>query len=188
MLAAGAQWTVRNEEGTVASSTVHAPATAQEGEAYALITYVLVAAALPPGTIVWIIVDSESSAAALKAYIRNPRTKGMMSQIYAQAIGYEPLELSVAINILVVPSHRFTMVNAWADFATRLRPSADGSRMFRRYFHIALPEPYQQQYQLGPKALRKYLHAKAGKALATVNRAEFGEAWKPSREIGRAHV
>ena len=75
------------------------------------------------------------------------------------------------------------MVNAWADFATRLRPYADGSRMFRRYFHFALPEPFQQQYQLGPKALRKYLSGKAGKALADINRAEFGGEWKPSRGL-----
>ena len=147
MLAAGAQWKVVGEEGTVAMSTIHAPATAQEGEAKSLITYVQAANRLPQGTVVWMTPDSQSAVAALRSYVNNPRAKGMMTQIYAQDLDYGPLEVRIALNILTTPSHRFTMVKAWADYATKLKPRLDGSRTFRRYFHFVPPEPYKQQYQ-----------------------------------------
>ena len=93
-------------EGTVATSTVHAPATAQEGEAKALITYVRAANRLPEGTVVWVTLDSQLAVAALRSYIRNPRTKGMMAQIYAQDLDYGPLEVRAALNVLTTPSRR----------------------------------------------------------------------------------
>ena len=117
------------------------------------------------------------------SYIRNPRAKGMMTQIYGQDLGYKPVEVQVVLNILATPSHRFTMVNAWADHAAKLQLYVDGSRAFRRFFHFAPPEPYKQQYQLGPRGLRQYLAAKAGEELARINEQEFGTVWKPERGL-----
>ena len=183
MLVAGAQWKVVAEEGTVAMSTIHAPATAQEGEAKSLITYVRAANRLPEGTVVWMTPDSQSAVAALRSYANNPRAKGMMTQIYAQDLDYGPREVQVALNVLATPSHRFTMVNAWADYATKLKPRIDGSRTFRRCFHFVPPEPYKQQYQLGPRGVRQYLTKKAGEELTRANRQEFGDAWQSGRGL-----
>uniref|UniRef100_A0A7S1J937 Uncharacterized protein n=1 Tax=Eutreptiella gymnastica TaxID=73025 RepID=A0A7S1J937_9EUGL len=67
MLAAGAQWKVVDDVGFVTSSTIQAPATAQEGEAKSLITYAKAANQPPPGTVAWTTPDSQSAVALFRS-------------------------------------------------------------------------------------------------------------------------
>ena len=75
--------TQSNLGGIITRSVIRAPATAQEGEAFTLVTYTVVAGRLR-GKVVWLIADSLSSEEAPKAH-------GMMSQIFSQVLGGRPL-------------------------------------------------------------------------------------------------
>ena len=70
--------TQSNPEGNITRSVIRAPATAQEGEAFTLITYTVAAGRLR-GKVVWLIGDFLSSEEALQSYHQCPKTRGMMS-------------------------------------------------------------------------------------------------------------
>ena len=72
-----------------------------------------------------------------------------MSQIFSQVLGGQPLRPEACVQVVVTPSHRFTIVNKGADWGCLLHPHPRGDRMFRRYFHFAPPETTGEVYQLG---------------------------------------
>ena len=76
--AMSANGTQSGPEGTITRSVIRDPATAQEGEAFTLITYTVAAGRLK-GKVVWLVADSLSSVEALQSYHRSPKTHGMMS-------------------------------------------------------------------------------------------------------------
>ena len=69
-------------QGGQATASIRAPATAQEGEATALLHHVL---SVPhTGDTVWIVVGSEAAAQSLRTYLQGRRTGGAMKELYAQ--------------------------------------------------------------------------------------------------------
>ena len=76
------------------------PATAQEGEAFTLVIYAVAAGRLR-GKVVRLITNSLSSAEVLQAYHQSPKTHGMMSQIFSQVLGGQPLRLEACVQFLV---------------------------------------------------------------------------------------
>ena len=147
--------------GTITRSVIRAPATAQDGEALTLVTYA-VASGRPKDKVVWLVSDSLSSAEALRAYHRSPKIHGTMSQIFSQALQGQPLRLEACVQVLVTPSHHFTIVNKGADWGWLRQPHLHGQRMFRRFYHFAPPEATDEVYQLGRKQTKALLLDRPG--------------------------
>ena len=111
------------------------PGTSQEGEALALIEYVI-ALAYKRG-VYWIIGDSEAAVRALRKYQEGVKSGDGMREFYAQRLGSEILQPTSAINIVVTPSHWITSVNVTVDQATTEQWTVDLSRALRRAFAFA---------------------------------------------------
>ena len=82
--------TQSNPSGNITRSVFRAPATAQEGEAFTLISYIVAAGRLR-GKDIWLVADSLSSEEALQSYHQCPKAHGMMSQIFSQSLGGQTL-------------------------------------------------------------------------------------------------
>ena len=151
--------------GTITWSVIRAPATTQEGEALTLIVYTVAAGRLR-GKVVWLVPDSQSSEEALEAYYESPKTHGMMSQIFSQVLGGQPLSPEACIQIVI---------NKGADWGCLLQPHLRGERMFRRFFHYAPPEVTGEAFQLGPSQTKALLLSRRSAALAALHQTEFSE-------------
>ena len=81
----------------------------------------------------------------------------MMSGISSQIQKGKPIVMNTPLNVVITPSHRFTSCNRLADKTVLHQHKALGHWLLRRPFHFASPEVQGDQYQLGPKALGKYL-------------------------------
>ena len=124
-----------------------------------------VAAGVHKGKVVWIVADSQSSADALEAYSKNPKTHGMMSQIISQVQKGRPLGSEAFVQIVVTPSQRFSIINKGADWGCSLQPQLRGDRMFRRFFHYAPSEVTSEAFQLGPRQTKTFLLTRHSAAL-----------------------
>ena len=69
------------------------------------------------------------------------------------------------LNIVVTPSHIFTSCNQPVDKTVLLRHKVLGHWLLRRHFHFAPPELQGDKYQLGTKALGRYLEQRCTGAL-----------------------
>ena len=84
------------------TASIRALATAQEGEATALLHHVL--SVSQTGDTVWIVVDSEAAAHSLRSYFRGRKTGGTMKELYAQHLDGQEVRLTASINVVVTPS------------------------------------------------------------------------------------
>ena len=73
------------------------------------------------GKVVWLIANSLSSEEALWAYHQCPKAHGMMSQIFSQVLEGRPLSPEACLQVLVTPSHRFSIINKGADWGCLLQ-------------------------------------------------------------------
>ena len=146
--------TQSNPEGNITRSVIRAPATAQEGEAFTLVTYTVAAGRLR-GKVVWLNANPLSSKEALRSYHQCPKAHGMMGQIFSQVLGGQPLRPEACVQVLVTPSHRFFIINKGADWGCLLQFHLCGDKMFRRIFHFAPPEVTGEAFQLGPTQTRR---------------------------------
>ena len=119
--------------------------------------------------------DSQSSADALEAYSKSPKTHGMMSQIISQVLKGRPLDSEACIQIVVTPSHRFSIINKRADWGCLLQPQLRGDRMFRRYFHYAPSEVTGEAFQFGPRQMKAFLLSRHSAALEALHSREFSD-------------
>ena len=90
------------------------------------------------------------------------------------------------MNIVVTLSHRFTTCNRLVDKTVLLRHKVLGHWLLRRHFHFAPPELQGDQYQLGPKALGRYLQQRCTAALVEWQNKNFpppSEAWEKGRGV-----
>ena len=134
-----------------------------------------VAAGAHKGKVVWIVADSQSAADALEAYSKSPKTHGMMSQIISQALKGLPLDSEAFVQIVVTPSHRFSIINKGADWGCSLQPQLRGDRMFRRFFHYAPSEVTSEVFQFGPRQTKAFLLARHSAALEALHDLEFSD-------------
>ena len=101
MTAAGV---TRDPQGGLATASKRGPATAQEGEATALLHHVLSVSCR--GNTVWVVVDSKAAAQSLRAYLQGRKTGGGMKELYAQHQDGQELPMNASVNVVVTPSHR----------------------------------------------------------------------------------
>jgi hypothetical protein len=175
------------------AASIRAPATAQEGEAAALLHHVLATAR--QGHAVWIVVDSEAAAQSLQTYLKGRKTGGAMKDLYAQHLDGQDILLTTSINVVVTPSHRVTHVNRWADEETKQPPATRGDWILRRHFAFVPPTVSQDHYQLGPRELHAWGQRRIladgvedHGSLSAHNEARFDGQWKPGRGIPLAWV
>ena len=129
---------------------------------------------------------SQSASAATKAYYENQKAHCMMSGIASQAHGGKPIIMDRPLNIVITPSHRFTSCNQLVDKTVLLRHTVLGHWLLRRHFHFAPPAVYGDQYQLGPKALGRYLRRRCTDALVEWQQKNFpppSKAWERGRGV-----
>ena len=157
------------------------PGTSQEGEALALIEYVIALAGREG--VYWIIGDSEAAVGALRKYQQGVMSGDGMGEFYAQRLGSEILRPTSAINIVVTPSHWVTSVNIRVDQATAEQPTVDLSRALRRAFAFAPSGKYLDHYQLVPRVLLGWLRSRASEESDTNNQGKYGEAWNTGRGL-----
>ena len=144
---------------------------------------------LPPAssaTSVWGIADSQSSEGATKAYVEDPRARCMMSGVAHKVHGGKPIVITRPFNIATTPSHRYTSCNRCADKSVALEHDVLGHNLLRLPFTCAPPEVQGDHYQLGPKALGRYLQRRETEALAALHREHLGPtetAWQPGRGV-----
>ena len=147
------------------------------------------ATGLPPAsatTSVWGIADSQSAAAATEAYAEDPKAKDMMARVAHKVHEGKPIVMTRPLNVVTTPSHRYTSGNRWADKTVALEHDVLGHNLLRLPFNFAPPEVQGDQYQLGPKALGRYLQLRETAALAALHREHFGPkctAWQPGRGV-----
>ena len=145
------------------------------------------ATGLPPAsseTSVWGIADSQSSEGATKTYVEDPRARCMMSGVAHKVHGGKPM--TRPFNIAVTPSHRYTSCNRCADKSVAREHDVLGHNLLRLPFNWAPPEVQGDHYQLGPKALGRYLQRRETEPLAALHKEHFGPkdtAWQPGRGI-----
>ena len=106
------------------TASIRAPATAQEGEATALLHHVI--SVSRDANTVWIVVDSEAAAQSLRSYFQVRRTGGTMKELYAQHLDGQELPPTASINVVVTPSHRVTHVNRLAGEEAKQCPKTRG--------------------------------------------------------------
>ena len=119
-------------------SVARGPGTSQEGEAMALIEYVILLAAREG--VYWIVGDSAAVVEALRKYQEGVMPGDGMREFYAQRLGSKPVTPLSAINIIVNPSHWITSVNVAVDRATGEVPTVDLTRALRRHYTYAPAE------------------------------------------------
>ena len=175
----------------VSYSVMRGPATAQEGEAHSINTMIVGVqlADLPLATLeraAWTVGDSQSASAATKSYYEDPKAHCMMSGISSQVHKGKPIVMTRLLNVVITPSHRFTSCNRLADKTVLLKHKALGHWLLRRPLHFAPPEVQGDQYQLGPKALGKYLQRKCTADLVAWQKKNFppySRAWQRGRGV-----
>ena len=109
-----------------------------------------------------------------------------MTGIASQVHGGKPIVMTRPLNIVVTPSHRFTSSNRLVDKTVLLPHTVLGHWLLRRHFHFAPPTVCGDQYQLGPKALGKYLQQQCTAALVELQKKNFPpdcKAWQPGRGV-----
>ena len=106
------------------TASIRAPATAQEGEATALLHHVI--SVSRDANTVWIVVDSEAAAQSLRSYFQVRRTGGTMKELYAQHLDGQELPPTASIDVVVTPSHRVTHVNRLAGEEAKQCPKTRG--------------------------------------------------------------
>ena len=146
MTAAGVS---KDAHGGLTAASICGPATAQEGEATALLHHVLSVSSREDA--VWIVVDSEAAAQSLRAYLQGRKTGGAMKELYAQHLDGQEVPMTASINVVVTPSHRITNVNRLADQETKQVPKTRGGWILRRHFAFVPPRVFHDHYQLGPR-------------------------------------
>ena len=113
------------------------------------------------------------ASAATKAYYEHQKANGTMSGIASQAHGGKPIVMTQPLNFVITPSHRFTSCNRLVDKTVLLPHTVLGHWLLRRHFHFAPPAVCGDQYQLGPKALGRYLQQRCTGALVELQRRNF---------------
>ena len=124
------------------------PGTSQEGEAMALIEYVILLAAREG--VYWIVGDSAAAVEALRKYQEGVMSGDGMREFYAQRLDSELVTPLSAINIIVTPSHWITSVNIAVDRATTEVPTVDLTRALRRHYACAPDIKHGDHYQMVP--------------------------------------
>ena len=88
-------------QGGQPTASIRAPATAQEGEAAALLHRVISATRVRDT--VWIVVDAEAAAQSLRSYFQGRRTGGGMKALYAQHVDGPELPETASITVVATP-------------------------------------------------------------------------------------
>ena len=110
----------------------------------------------------------------------------MMSGISSQVHKGKPIVMNTPLNVVITPLHRFTTCNRLMAKTVVLRHKALGHWLLSCPFHFAPPEVQGDQYQLGPKALGKYLQRKCTADLVAWQKKNFppsNRAWKRGRGV-----
>ena len=128
------------------ASVAGGPGTSQEGEAMALIEYVILLVAREG--VYWIIGDSEAAVGALHKYRDSVMSRHGMREFYAQCMGSRVVAPLSAINIIITPSHWKTSVNVKVDRATGEVPTVHLPRALHRHYAYAPSEKYVDHYPL----------------------------------------
>ena len=162
-------------------SVAGGPGTSQEGEAMALIEYVILPAAREG--VYWIVGDSAAAVEALRKYQEGVMSGDGMREFYAQRLGSKQVTPLSAINIIVTPSHWITSVNVAVDRATGEVPTVDLTRALRRHYAYAPAEKHKDHYQIVPKVLLSWLRDRAAEGSNAHNEDRFQQAWKPGSGI-----
>ena len=180
-------------QGTQTTASIRAPATAQEGEATALLHHVLSVSCR--GDTVWIVVDSEAAAKSLRTYLPGRKPGGAMKDLYAQQLDGQEVPMHACVNVVVTPSHRITHAKRLADVETKQSLKTRGDWILRRHFAFVPLAVFQDHYQLGPRELHAWGQHRIlvdgvpdFGCLTAHNTARFGDRWKPGRGIPLAWV
>ena len=115
---------------------------------------------------------------ALRKYQEGVKSGDGMREFYAQRLESEMLQPTLAINIVVTPSHWITSVNIRLDRATVDQPTIDLSRALRKAFAFARSGKYLDHYQMLPRVLLGWLRSRASQESEAFNQGKYGEAWK----------
>ena len=127
-------------------SVAGGPGASQEGEAMALIEYVILLVAREG--VYWIVGDSAAAVEALREYQEGVMSGDGMREFYAQRLGSRVVAPLSAINIIVTPSHWITSANVKVARATGEVPTVHLPRALHRHYAYAPSEKYVDHYPL----------------------------------------
>ena len=147
------------------------------------------ATSLPPAsseTSIWGIGDSQSAEGATKAYVEDPKAHCMMSSVARKVHEGKPIVMTRPFNIAITPSQRCSSCKRSVDRSVALHHDVLGHNLLRLAFNYAPPEVQGDHYQLGPKAVGRYLQRRetaAPIALHEENSGPTDHAWQPGRGV-----